>query len=173
MDSIDQIWNVDDLIVLDRSLTLEMCEQLYGLKLIGKRLCGESMPNGYHAVEECIDRKIATELPNDDFVSEQIVPKLIEMTRKCRSMTGVTNQETQYIIDIYFKAFCRKNWANSWLKLFSFYVEKLSYVENINVVTFEVEIRNALTILQDYMHILDCFRLGKVSTFYPHLFSLN
>ena len=68
MDSIDQIWNVDDLIVLDRSLTLEMCEQLYGLKLIGKRLSGESMPNGFHAVEECIDRKIATELPNDDFV---------------------------------------------------------------------------------------------------------
>ena len=46
-------------------------------------------------------------------------------------------------------------------------------MEYINVVTFEVEIRNALTIVQDYMHILDCFRQGKVSTFYPHLFSLN
>ena len=90
-----------------------MCENLYALKLIGRRLGGDTMTNGERILEHYIDPKIATELSDDDVVSEHFVPKLIKMIERYGSMDGVTNEEKQELEDLYLKAFYCKNWANS------------------------------------------------------------
>ena len=114
-----------------------MCENLHALKLIGKRLSGAPVTNGDRVLEHCIDQKIATEMPDDDVVSEHFVPKLIKMIKRYGSMDGVTNEEKQELEDLYLKAFYCKNWANSWLKLFSVYIEKRK-LEDVLRVCFSI-----------------------------------